>query len=88
MSAIDYIEFSKKATEHGLVYEHVTIPTFTLAAYFERLLNVNHPEHGDMLELAQQIDARARAEKIRIGQEQMRQARAAMSEDEWRMIVD
>ena len=43
MNLIDHVQFTEKPTNSGLVYEHATIPTFTLACYFEVLLNKNHP---------------------------------------------
>ncbi len=88
MNIIDYVTFSKKPTTHGIIYEHAEVPTFTLAYYFEVLLNPNHPEHAAVREFARQIRDRAREENLALGREQMRQARAAMTDAEWSLIVD
>lgn len=88
MNIIDYVEFTQKATAGGLIYEHATVPTFTLACYFERLLNPNHPEHAQTVRFAEEIQARAHEEKMRKGRETMDRTRAGMTEEEWSWIVD
>jgi len=89
MNLIDYIQFTKKPTgDYDLVYEHAEMPTFQFAYYFEVLLNPGHPDHETVKEFAQEIQDRAREEKMEMGRESMRQTRAAMSDDEWSLIVD
>jgi len=88
MNIIDYVKFSRHKTEGGLVYEHATVPTFTLAYYFEILLSPNHPDHSAMMGFASDIISRAREEKMAKGRESMRKSRAAMSNEEWSRIVD
>ena len=88
MNIIDYVTFTKKPTEYGIVYEHAEVPTFTLAYYFETLLNGNHPDHDAVVEFAHEIMARAHEEKMQKGRESMDHARANMTDAEWSMIID
>ena len=88
MNIIDYVTFTQKPTASGLVYEHAEVPTFTLAYYFEVLLNPRHPEREMVVAFAQQIQARAHEEKMQKGRDTMDHARANMTDEEWSRIVD
>ena len=89
-TAMDYVEFTRKPTrpDSDVIYEHATVPTFTLACYFERLLNPRHPEHALTVAFAHQIMARAHEEKLAMGRELMQRTRAAMTDDQWSQLVD
>ena len=87
---IQYVEFTRKPTrpDSDVIYEHATVPTFTLACYFERLLNPQHPEHALTADFARQIMERAREEKLAHGRQMMQRTRSAMTDEEWSRLVD
>jgi hypothetical protein len=89
MNIIDYVTFTQKPRgEYGIVSEHAEVPTFTLAYYFETLLNGNHPDHDAVVEFAHEIMARAHEEKMAAGRRSMDETRASMTDEEWSRIVD
>jgi len=88
MNIIDYVTFTRKPNQNGVIHEHAEVPTFTLAYYFECLLNPNHPEHAQVVRFAHEIQARAHEERLEHGRAMMRQTRANMTEEDWSLLVD